>query len=47
MKRIAGSEGKIEIRYEGEHGNGPFVLKPAGFAACHAACGTNYRVEQD
>lgn len=26
-----GVEGSVEIRYEGQHGNGVFVLKPGGF----------------
>ena len=39
---FGGIKGDVEIRYEGQHGNGVFVLKPGGF--CRLPPGVRHEV---
>jgi mannose-6-phosphate isomerase-like protein (cupin superfamily) len=40
-----GVRGNLEIRYEGEHGNGVFVLKPGGF--CRIPPGVRHELSNE
>ena len=42
---FVGVKGKLEIRYEGQHGNGLFVLKPGAF--CSMPPRKKYRIQAD